>query len=190
MFALEKIALLAHTYLDMVIKEGDTVVDATAGNGFDTLFLAQKVGPQGNVYAFDIQENALAVTADILRENKISNRVTLIGESHTCISEHINVPLAAAAYNLGYLPGGDHSIVTRAHTTCESIKQALALLNPGGLITITLYPGHPEGRREKEMLIPFCENLSPSEYTALHTERLNRQTPPPELLIIQKSIFK
>lgn len=190
MFALDRITLLAHTYLDMVLKDGDTVADATTGNGHDTLYLAQKVGPQGKVYAFDIQRNALAHTANLLDEGKLSNRVTLINESHTSISKHIKVPLAAAVYNLGYLPGGDHSIVTTAQTTCESIKQALALLKPGGLITITLYPGHPEGRREKEKLISFCENLSPFEYTALHTERLNRQTMPPELLIIQKSIFK
>ncbi len=190
MFALDRITLLAHAYLDLVVKEGDTVVDATAGNGHDTLYLAQKVGPQGNVYAFDIQENALAQTAGLLREKKLSNRVTLIGESHSYISEHVKVPLAAAVYNLGYLPGGDHSIVTKSHTTCESIKQALALLMPGGLITVILYPGHPEGTREKEELIPFCESLAPAKYTALHMERLNRQTMPPELLVIQKSIFK
>ena len=189
MFALDKITLLAHAYLDLVVKEGDTVVDATTGNGHDTLYLAQKVGPQGTVYAFDVQENALAHTASLLDESKLSNRVNLINESHICISGHVKVPIAAAVYNLGYLPGGDHSIVTEAHTTCESIKQALALLKPGGLITITLYPGHPEGRREKEKLIPFCESLSPAEYTALHMERLNRQTTPPELLIIGKKQF-
>ena len=190
MFALDRITLLAHAYLDMVLQDGDTVVDATTGNGHDTLYLAQKVGSQGKVYAFDIQGNALAHTASLLDEGKLSNRVTLINESHSSISKHVKGPLAAAVYNLGYLPGGDHSIVTTAQTTCESIKQALVLLKPGGLITITLYPGHPEGRREKEKLISFCENLSPSKYTALHTERLNRQTMPPELLIIQKSIFK
>lgn len=190
MFALDKITLLVHAYLDMVVGEGDTVVDATAGNGYDTVFLAQKVGPQGMVYAFDIQQNALTRTANLLEEDKLLSRVNLIGESHICISEHINVPLAAAVYNLGYLPGGDHSIVTEAHTTCESIKQALALLKPGGLITVILYPGHPEGLREKEKLIPFCESLLPSQYAALHMERLNRQTTPPELLIIQKSNFK
>jgi len=189
LFALEKITLLAHTYIDMVIKEGDTVVDATAGNGHDTLYLAQKVGPQGTVYAFDIQENALVYTAGLLRENDLSNRVNLISESHTCISEHVKVLLAAAVYNLGYLPGGDHDIVTTAHTTVESVKQVLTLLKPGGLITITLYPGHPEGSREKKKLIPFCESLSPAEYTALHMERLNRQTTPPELLVIQKKHF-
>ncbi len=186
MFALDRITLLAHTYLDMVLKDGDTVVDATTGNGHDTLYLAQKVGSQGKVYAFDIQENALAHTASLLNEGNMSNRVTLINESHILISEHVKAPLAAAVYNLGYLPGGDHSIVTEAHTTCESIKQVLALLKPGGLVTVILYPGHPEGRREKEKLILFCESLAPAKYTALHMERLNRQTTPPELLIIQK----
>jgi tRNA G37 N-methylase Trm5 len=189
LFALDKITLLAHTCLDMVIKEGDSVVDATAGNGHDTLYLALKVGQRGYVYAFDIQESALAHTASLLKKNNLLNRVALIGGSHSCINEHVKVPLAAVVYNLGYLPGGDHSIVTRVNTTVQSIKQALALLIPGGLITVTLYPGHPEGVREKDKLLLFCENLLPAEYTVMHLEKLNRQTKPPELLLIQKKHF-
>jgi predicted methyltransferase len=189
LFALDKITLLAHTYLDKVVKEGDTVVDATTGNGHDTLYLAQKVGPRGTVYAFDIQETALAHTASLLNEGKLSTRVILINESHIFISKHVKGPITAAVYNLGYLPGGDHGIVTEADTTVESIKQTLALLKPGGLITVILYPGHPEGGREKEKLIPFCESLVPAQYIALHMERLNRQTSPPELLIIGKKQF-
>jgi predicted O-methyltransferase YrrM len=188
-FALERITGIAHIYLDLVIKEGDTVVDATAGNGHDALYLARKVGPGGHVYAFDIQKKALAQTASLLAEANLSNRISLIGESHTQISEHIKVPLAAAVYNLGYLPGGDHSIVTEAQTTIESIEQALTLIKPGGLITVTLYPGHLKGSREKDKLVSFCESLPPAEYTALHLEKLNRQTLPPELLVIQKKHF-
>ena len=41
------------------IKPGDLCIDATMGNGHDTLFLSQLAGPSGFVLAFDIQQAAL-----------------------------------------------------------------------------------------------------------------------------------
>lgn len=46
-----------------VVRAGDVVVDATMGNGHDTLALAQLVGPSGTVYGFDIQQEAVDSTA-------------------------------------------------------------------------------------------------------------------------------
>ncbi|MDD3298972.1 MAG: rRNA methyltransferase, partial [Firmicutes bacterium] len=47
-----------------VVSEGDLTVDATAGNGHDTLFFASLVGEKGAVYAFDIQQRALDITRE------------------------------------------------------------------------------------------------------------------------------
>ncbi len=39
------------------VRTGDVVVDATCGNGLDSLWLARAVGRSGKLYAFDIQVN-------------------------------------------------------------------------------------------------------------------------------------
>ena len=44
------------------VKEGDLCIDATMGNGNDTLLLSRLCGEKGHVLAFDIQEIALANT--------------------------------------------------------------------------------------------------------------------------------
>lgn len=55
---LKKILPYSKELLKMAAGEGDIVVDATMGNGHDTQFLAELVGENGHVYAFDIQESA------------------------------------------------------------------------------------------------------------------------------------
>ena len=59
MFLNTKLTEMIHEILRPIIKPGDLVVDATLGNGFDTLFLAKAVGPQGKVIGFYIQECAI-----------------------------------------------------------------------------------------------------------------------------------
>lgn len=46
---------IAHSVWDQFVREGQTVVDATCGNGHDTKWLAERIGPSGKIYAFDIQ---------------------------------------------------------------------------------------------------------------------------------------
>lgn len=190
MFRINKITALAHYFAAMAISEGDLAVDATAGNGHDTLFLADKVGPSGYVYAFDVQEEALRKTAERLKENNLTERVKLIRAGHEELSSFIKKsPLSAVLYNLGYLPGGSRQIKTEANSTLSSFRQALDLIKPGGVISVVLYPGHEEGKREKEVLLSYCRNLSPEVYAVLHSETVNGGQNPPELLLIQKILF-
>lgn len=189
MFLFHKITELAHQAVSQVIRSGDSVIDATAGNGLDTIFLALKTGSRGRVYAFDIQEEALFRTAEILKEKNLIQRVSLIEAGHEKIAKHVNETVSVVMYNLGYLPGGSSGITTRLNTTLQSFQQALALLQPGGIITLVLYPGHKEGRIEKDGLMPFFSRLSTSEYTVLHYNYLNKSSDPPELVIVQKSFF-
>lgn len=187
MITLDRVTTLAHRTVGLVTAEGDYVVDATAGNGHDTVFLAELVGTTGRVYAFDVQQGALDNTARELQNKGFQDRVTLICAGHEQLERYISVPLAAVMYNLGYLPGGDHRISTHHQTTLVSLEQALKLLQPGGVITVTLYPGHEQGAVEKEELLTFCRNLSAADYVVLHTRICNRQGPPPELLVVQKT---
>jgi len=53
-----------------IIKEGYVVIDATVGNGYDTEYLAGKVGSTGKVYGFDIQEEAIENTRKKVEKRK------------------------------------------------------------------------------------------------------------------------
>jgi len=171
------------------LTEGDRAVDATAGNGNDTVFLAEKVGFSGCVHAFDIQEEALSNTLEKLNKKGLQRRVSLLLTGHEYLLQYVQEPVSVIMYNLGYLPGGNREITTKCDTTLESIKQALKLLLPGGLITIVLYPGHPEGAEERNYLLPFFADLSTSDYTVSQYKLINQGHGPPELVVVQKNLF-
>lgn len=176
---------IAHLLLGGRIEEGDTVVDATAGNGGDTVFLAQKVGDTGQVHAFDIQQQAIANTRKQLARHRLSHRVVLHHGSHTAIT-HMNTPIKAVVFNLGYLPGSDKRIVTQPETTCEAISAALSLLQPGGIIVIVLYRGHVGGEQEAAAVEKFVSQLSTPSYVVSRYEHLNVANVPPYVLAIEK----
>ena len=185
-YELKSARFLARDALQRAVQAGDTVVDATMGNGHDTLFLAEQVGPEGRVYAFDIQESALVSTQKLLEENHLSERVRLFCRSHADLAECVPVPVAAAVFNLGWLPGGDHGITTLWESTRIAVAGALDLLRPGGILTVCAYPGHPEGSRELNMLIPFFSALSNKQYNVLRQSFLNAGDGAPECFIVQK----
>ena len=168
------------------IRPGDTVVDATCGTGQDTVALARAVGDEGIVYAFDIQESALESTRQLLEEHGMSGRVTLQCRSHAEMTGAVPSGLAAAVFNLGWLPGGDHSVTTRCDSTKKAVLSALELLKPGGIVTVCAYPGHEEGNRELEMLAGLLSGLSNRTYNALRQTFLNAGPGAPECFIIQK----
>ena len=126
------------------IKEGDTVIDCTAGGGWDTLFLAGQVGRTGCVLSFDVQQQALDATEKLLGENgflckRISSPyeyisstehnagIYLTNDSHENLRHYYSEP-SVIMYNLGYLPGGDHNIVTTAGATLASVDTALEIV--------------------------------------------------------------
>ncbi|MEL7656310.1 MAG: class I SAM-dependent methyltransferase [Bacillota bacterium] len=176
--------------LEEYVSEGDSVVDATAGNGHDTLALAKLVGLNGTVYAFDIQESALCATKKLLEEEGVSDRCKLILGSHHQMAEYIpdqkQGKISAVVFNLGYLPKGDKEKTTRTGTTLPAIEQALELIRPGGLVAVTMYGGHAEGAEEKEELLLFSKNLPSKEYHVAYVALLNQKKQPPELLLITK----
>ena len=168
------------------IDKGDTVIDATCGAGRDTVALAKAAGSDGRVYAFDIQEEAIRRTKDRLRENGLSN-VCVQKESFTSMNDFVPEGSASAAvFNLGYLPGGDHSITTTADETIEGLECALRALRPGGVLTIVMYDGHDEGRAEKQRIMEWAEALDPKQYHAAYVNMLNQRNHPPEILWVTK----
>ena len=157
------------------LKEGDTAVDFTMGNGNDTLFLSKAVGPSGKVYAFDIQEEALTSTREHLISNGAPENYTLICASHHRVKEFVEGPIKAGLFNLGYLPrSGKKAVTTMRETTMPAVEAALELLAPDGVLIVAIYPGHEEGALEGEMLREYFSGLSrfricPSEFKILNS---------------------
>lgn len=177
---------MAHKIISAVVTRGDVVVDGTAGNGKDTLFLAQLVGEEGKVYAFDIQQEALERTKEKLIQANVLSRVKLIHSGHETMAHFIKSPVKAIMFNLGYLPGGDKKIITKPETTLEALKQSLTLLQKYGVVSLTVYTGHPGGLEEWLMLKNHLETLERSHYDVVLHRFLNRESHSPFHVTIQK----
>lgn len=143
---------LAHHILTEHLQDGDRAIDATAGNGHDTIFLARQVGSEGRIITIDIQEAAIEATRTRLEQAKLLTRVTLRAGDHADIMEELALKhaaeFAAIIFNLGYLPGSDQGVQTQPTTTRQALHAALELLQPSGRLCVTAYRAHPGGLEE------------------------------------------
>ena len=172
---------MAHDFLAQVITQEDIVVDATMGNGHDTLFLA-KLAKQ--VFAFDIQEQALEKTRQRIHEAGFTN-VELILQGHETVDQYVS-DVKAAIFNLGYLPSADKSIITQPQTTIEALDKLCQMLVKGGRIAIMIYYGHEGGDIERDAVMDYVSQLPQQEYTATIYRTLNQINNPPFLVMIEK----
>lgn len=171
---MENVITFAHNSIKRHISSHSYVIDATVGNGHDTVFLAKNAK---HVYGFDIQEMAIKNTKKRVEDENLSN-VTLFLDSHTNIAKYIKDPIDAVMFNLGYLPNGNKDITTKADTTIEAINKVLPLLNKKGLLTITIYIGHNEGISEQEALEAYFESLDSFLYTVIRYQHVNKKLAP------------
>lgn len=177
---------LAQLFVSDSVKSGGIAVDATAGNGNDALFLARLVGPNGIVYAFDIQSKALQTTQELLEKNGCAGQVKIIQAGHEEMKRFVSGLVDAVIFNLGYLPGGDHSLVTRPETTAKALRSALDLLRPGGKIGLVIYTGHPGGREECETVETIAASLDGDLFRVIKIVFLNRAANAPVVIVIEK----
>lgn len=187
---LDRILPFAKKLLEKAVTSGDVVVDATLGNGHDTLFLANLVGENGRVYGFDVQEDAIRTSTEKLRQNGITDRVTIFHSGHELLSNLIPVEhhgeISAAIFNLGYLPGSDKSIVTKPETTISAIEQLLEIMTPEGIIILVIYHGHDEGALERDALLSYCQEIDQKKAHVLQYRFMNQQNNPPFIVAIEK----
>ena len=169
---LQKQLILTH------LGEGDVAVDFTMGNGYDTEFLCRTVGEAGHVYAFDVQEQAVASTTARLKEVNCPENYTLIHASHHTVKDYVKGPIKAGMFNLGYLPGGDKSITTMRVTTMPAIEAAIDLLGPKSILSIAIYPGHEEGDAEGKMVTEYLSTLDRFRYSVAQIKIINSPTSP------------
>ena len=160
------------------LKEGDVAVDFTMGNGYDTEFLSKTVGPEGHVYAFDIQAQAVESTAKHLREVGCPENYTLIHDSHHNVKNYVKEPIKAGMFNLGWLPGGDKSITTLRETTLPAIEAAIDLMDKDAIINVAVYPGHEEGYLEGVEIEEYLKTISRKEMSISKFQIINSPTSP------------
>lgn len=144
--------------INRYVKRNDLVIDATIGNGKDTVTLAKMVA-DGKVFGFDIQESAIQKTKEALEKENLTNfELFQTGHEHMIeeLKDYQN-KISFIVFNLGYLPGGDKKVTTTVETTKKALENAEKLLNQKGKILITVYPGHEEGQRESEFLKKYLK---------------------------------
>lgn len=182
-----KITETAAFLISKYVSKGDIVIDATMGNGNDTMLLAELVGDGGKVYAFDIQDEAIAATEKLLRENRLLKpNIFLIKDSHENVDNYVHDAVAAAIFNLGYLPGGKKEITTGGQSTLIALDKILKLLKKGGIASILIYSGHEEGKKEKAILMEYLKNLDNKLFHVIDIEMINQKNDPPNLVMVTR----
>ncbi len=177
---------MAHNFIMPRLQAASLVIDATAGNGNDTLFLAKNSSASTAVWAFDIQPQAIAKTELLLQNHGFIHKVRIMLDDHANIANYINQPVDIVMFNLGYLPGGDHTVSTCPTSTLQALNQTLQLLTVGGLITITAYPGFDHGKRECQAVHQYLTTLSQQTFTVASWTMVNQINSPPVLYVIEK----
>lgn len=180
----------AHEVATGTLEPGDVAVDATVGNGHDTLVLAQTVGAAGQVYGFDVQAEAIRQTRSRLVSTGVDAQVDLLQAGHEAMCRHIpsrsHGEVGAVMFNLGYLPGSESSLTTRPQTTLPALDGALEILRPGGVVTIVLYTGHEGGAEEAAAVDAWAADLPQSDVHALSYRFVNQGNHPPRLVALEK----
>lgn len=178
--SLAQMILLPH------LKKCMVAVDATAGNGWDTLFLATNTPQDAIIYSFDIQKSAISATKSLLLKENLINKVKLISDSHENLSMYVRDNIDVVMFNLGYLPGGDHNITTDPESTVVAVEESLKLLKVGGFLTIIAYPGHQVGETEFLRIATFLKLLPAKIFAVNSWLAVNASKKPPILYVIEK----
>ncbi len=172
-----------------ILLPGDIAVDGTAGKGRDTACLAQAVGPSGHVHAFDIQPEAITSSRNLLEVAGLIDRVSLHLRSHAELVDVLTPAqrgkVGVAIFNLGYLPGGNASIITQPASTDRALRDAYANLRAGGRLICVAYTGHPGGAEESDIVLKFAEQQAAA---GLHVEKIGYYPTPgkPWILVVNK----
>lgn len=169
------------------VKPGDLCIDATMGNGNDTLLLCRLCGENGKVLAFDIQEMALAHTKERLEKSGAPSNYELYLASHANLRSYAAPDsVSCIVFNFGYLPGGDHAKATRSESSIEAMEQALTLLKKGGLLSLCIYSGGDSGFEERDAILDWLKALDSRKYLVIRSDYYNRPNNPPIPVLVIK----
>jgi len=177
---------LSHFLIDNYVKEESIVVDCTSGNGFDSLYLCNRLQGKGYLFSFDLQEEAIKRTKKLLEDKCCFSNYKLIRESHSKLDDYIKDNVDFGIYNLGYLPNSDSDTKTIPKETILSLKIILEILNNRGIVVIVAYTGQDKGR-ERDAIFDFLKSINSKKFSVMNINLTNINNYPPEVFIIQKN---
>lgn len=181
---------LARQHWAELLQPGDTALDCTAGNGHDTLALARSVAPSGRVFGIDLQPAALAATRARLEQHGMGACCQLIAGDHGELTRLLPTELRGcirlAVFNLGYLPGHDHALTTRAGSTLRALAALADWLAPQAAISVIAYRGHPGGEAEAQAVAAFLLQLPAPWQVTDHREAPARRGDGPVFWLVQR----
>ena len=176
-----------HRFLEDHVEAGNICIDATMGNGNDTALLSKLSGERGKVIAFDIQQMALDNTKERLETEQCPVNYELLLESHENMEAYAKEgTVSCITFNLGYLPGGDHTKATKGESSIHAIETGLLLLKKKGLMTVCIYSGGDSGFEEKDAVLAYLKGLDSKKYLVIISEYANRPNNPPIPVLIVK----
>ena len=182
-----QITYWCHEVIRSQSQKGGLYIDATMGNGNDTLMLCELAGETGEVFAFDIQEQAVKATRTLLEKYEVTAKYHLMLDGHENMDNYVQPgSVDVICFNFGYLPGGDHEIATRASTSIVAIQKGLELLKSGGMMSLCVYSGGDTGFEERDCILDFLKGLPAREYTVIVNQYFNRGNNPPMPIFIFK----
>lgn len=176
----------AHQIISKKFSVINVGIDATCGNGHDTVFLAKLCSNLGKVLSFDIQKKALEIAEKEISNSGLLEKVIFINDGHENMSKYIDQKADVIMFNLGYLPNSEKKISTKTETTISALNLASELLTDNGLISIICYPGHTDGKRETEKVKEWLNDLDQKQFKMSEylSEKVNNSTP--FLFILEK----
>ena len=140
--------------------------------------LCELAGEGGRVLAFDVQEDAVRQTNELLAREGKHAEVHLDSHAHM---ESYAAPesVDCIVFNFGRLPGGDPHIFTQADSSIEAVNAGLRLLKPGGVMALAIYYGGENGYGERDALLAHLKTLDDRKYSVLVCDWANRRNDPP-----------
>ena len=178
---------LTHRFMRERVRPGDFCIDATAGRGRDTALLAALAGERGRVLGMDIQPEAVCAARALLKERGLDTVARVVLDSHENIDAYAAPgTVDLIVFNLGWLPGSDHSVSTRPESTLPALEKSLTLLRPGGALSLCVYYGGTGTSDEKEAVLAWAREVDDKQYTALVCDFANRRGAPPIPIFITR----
>ncbi|HLV08790.1 MAG TPA: class I SAM-dependent methyltransferase [Halanaerobiales bacterium] len=176
----------SHDLFRQHIDRGAHLVDATVGNGHDTVFLAKLAGKGGKVTGFDIQSEAINNTKKRIFKEGLEDIVELFQTGHEEMANYVKHKVEGIIFNLGYLPGGNKEIITETEKTTAAVKSGLSLMKEGAIMVLVIYTGHKGGPEEEEALLELAAGLDQEKYNVILYSFLNQLKEPGKVMAIKK----
>lgn len=175
----EKRAHLVDAWMDALrLKRGDRVLEVGAGPGYVSMVLADRVGPEGVVFAVDKSAQALACLERLQKERALSQIRRIVADAAALAPSSFSVHSALIAM-----------VLHHAEDPVGILRSVARLLPPEAVAVVAEF--HPKGpceqgpppehRIDPEQLRAWCENagLAVLEY--------RRQSPEHYMALVQRA---